>query len=109
MSLWSNVWIRDGQESYILNKKINRKNLQMPYDIIFMHCYTHLTISPHFLDLFVTSSLSLSMQICRALAYIHNCIGICHRDIKPQNLLVSIFLMDEGRIDYSHSSSFMNK
>ncbi|KAL2985514.1 hypothetical protein AAZX31_12G156300 [Glycine max] len=28
-------------------------------------------------------------QICRALAYIHNCIGICHRDIKPQNLLVN--------------------
>lgn len=28
-------------------------------------------------------------QICRALAYIHSCGGICHRDIKPQNLLVS--------------------
>uniref|UniRef100_A0A2N9EJP7 non-specific serine/threonine protein kinase n=1 Tax=Fagus sylvatica TaxID=28930 RepID=A0A2N9EJP7_FAGSY len=28
-------------------------------------------------------------HICRALAYIHNCIGICHRDIKPQNLLVN--------------------
>ncbi|EXB64104.1 Shaggy-related protein kinase kappa [Morus notabilis] len=28
-------------------------------------------------------------QICRALAYIHNCIGICHRDIKPHNLLVN--------------------
>uniref|UniRef100_M1CBL8 non-specific serine/threonine protein kinase n=1 Tax=Solanum tuberosum TaxID=4113 RepID=M1CBL8_SOLTU len=28
-------------------------------------------------------------EICRALAYIHNCIGICHRDIKPQNLLVN--------------------
>lgn len=28
-------------------------------------------------------------QICRALAYIHNCIDICHRDIKPQNLLVN--------------------
>ncbi|XP_010556680.1 PREDICTED: shaggy-related protein kinase alpha-like isoform X2 [Tarenaya hassleriana] len=27
-------------------------------------------------------------QICRALAYIHNCFGVCHRDIKPQNLLV---------------------
>jgi serine/threonine protein kinase len=30
----------------------------------------------------------LTLQICRALAYIHNCIGICHRDIKPQNVLV---------------------
>ncbi|CAN7040024.1 unnamed protein product [Brassica oleracea var. botrytis] len=28
-------------------------------------------------------------QICRALAYIHNCFGLCHRDIKPQNLLVN--------------------
>ncbi|GMP81300.1 hypothetical protein CsSME_00036057 [Camellia sinensis var. sinensis] len=28
-------------------------------------------------------------QVCRALAYIHNCIGICHQDIKPQNLLVN--------------------
>ncbi|KAM1023782.1 hypothetical protein ACFX2A_045612 [Malus domestica] len=35
-------------------------------------------------------------QICRALAYIHNCIGICHRDIKPQNLLVRfVFLPKE--------------
>ncbi|GFY89291.1 shaggy-like protein kinase 41 [Actinidia rufa] len=29
------------------------------------------------------------IYICRALAYIHNGIGICHRDIKPQNLLVN--------------------
>ncbi|KAF5455450.1 hypothetical protein F2P56_025023 [Juglans regia] len=28
-------------------------------------------------------------QICRALAYIHNCVGVCHRDVKPQNLLVN--------------------
>eukprot|EP00250_Pteridium_aquilinum_P004961 c15134_g1_i1 orf=218-1030(+) len=28
-------------------------------------------------------------QICRALAYIHNALGVCHRDIKPQNLLVN--------------------
>ncbi|XP_019159204.1 PREDICTED: shaggy-related protein kinase eta-like [Ipomoea nil] len=28
-------------------------------------------------------------QICRALSYIHNVIGVCHRDIKPQNLLVN--------------------
>ncbi|KAL5222933.1 hypothetical protein ABZP36_027646 [Zizania latifolia] len=28
-------------------------------------------------------------QICRALAYIHNCIGVCHRDIKPHNILVN--------------------
>ena len=28
-------------------------------------------------------------QICRALNYIHRVIGTCHRDIKPQNLLVN--------------------
>ncbi|PKA61643.1 Shaggy-related protein kinase theta [Apostasia shenzhenica] len=30
-----------------------------------------------------------SYQICRALAYIHRVVGVCHRDIKPQNLLVN--------------------
>jgi len=29
-------------------------------------------------------------QICRALAYMHNCVGVCHRDIKPQNILVCV-------------------
>ncbi|XP_075510834.1 shaggy-related protein kinase alpha-like isoform X1 [Primulina tabacum] len=28
-------------------------------------------------------------QICRALNYVHSVIGVCHRDIKPQNLLVN--------------------
>ncbi|XP_020692789.1 shaggy-related protein kinase epsilon isoform X2 [Dendrobium catenatum] len=30
-----------------------------------------------------------SYQICRALAYVHDVVGVCHRDIKPQNLLVN--------------------
>ncbi|GLU11290.1 hypothetical protein SLE2022_280460 [Rubroshorea leprosula] len=28
-------------------------------------------------------------QICRALAYIHGGVGVCHRDIKPHNILVN--------------------
>ncbi|KAG5381406.1 hypothetical protein IGI04_032876 [Brassica rapa subsp. trilocularis] len=28
-------------------------------------------------------------QICRALNYLHRVVGVCHRDIKPQNLLVN--------------------
>ncbi|XP_074263271.1 shaggy-related protein kinase theta-like [Silene latifolia] len=28
-------------------------------------------------------------QICRSLNYLHNVIGVCHRDIKPQNILVN--------------------
>ncbi|KAK4801840.1 hypothetical protein SAY86_000043 [Trapa natans] len=47
-------------------RNYNRMNQRMP--LIYVKLYTY--------------------QICRALAYIHNCIGICHRDIKPQNLLV---------------------
>eukprot|EP00897_Mesotaenium_endlicherianum_P006608 jgi/Mesen1/5976/ME000302S04975 len=35
-------------------------------------------------------------KICRALAYIHSGIGVCHRDIKPQNLLVCISLAPAG-------------
>ena len=34
-----------------------------------------------------------NLQICRALNYIHRVIGVCHRDIKPQNLLVCIFII----------------
>ncbi|XP_019171647.1 PREDICTED: shaggy-related protein kinase kappa isoform X2 [Ipomoea nil] len=47
-------------------RQYNRMNQRVP--LIYVKLYTY--------------------QICRALAYIHNCIGICHRDIKPQNLLV---------------------
>ncbi|KAK4337778.1 hypothetical protein RND71_042265 [Anisodus tanguticus] len=33
-------------------------------------------------------SFGVVFQIFRALSYIHHTIGVCHRDIKPQNLLV---------------------
>ncbi|KAI3958394.1 hypothetical protein MKW98_011082 [Papaver atlanticum] len=52
---------------YRVTKPYSRMNQHVP--IIFVQLYTY--------------------QICRALAYIHTVIGVCHRDIKPQNLLVN--------------------
>ncbi|KAK6937224.1 Protein kinase domain, partial [Dillenia turbinata] len=48
-------------------KHYNKMNQRMP--LIFVKLYTY--------------------QIFRALAYLHGSIGVCHRDIKPQNLLVN--------------------
>ncbi|KAJ6338116.1 hypothetical protein OIU76_007736 [Salix suchowensis] len=51
-----------------VSRHFNRMNHQhMP--IIYVQLYTY--------------------QICRALNYLHHVIGVCHRDIKPQNLLVN--------------------
>ncbi|GLT33905.1 hypothetical protein SLA2020_084580 [Shorea laevis] len=47
-------------------KHYNKLNQRMP--LIYVKLYTY--------------------QIFRSLSYIHRCIGVCHRDIKPQNLLV---------------------
>lgn len=52
---------------YRIAKHYNRMNQRMP--LIFVKLYAY--------------------QICRALAYIHCAMGVCHRDIKPQNLLVN--------------------
>ncbi|KAJ6940316.1 hypothetical protein NC651_006459 [Populus alba x Populus x berolinensis] len=51
-----------------VSRHFNRMNHQhMP--IIYVQLYTY--------------------QICRALNYLHHVVGVCHRDIKPQNLLVN--------------------
>jgi glycogen synthase kinase 3 beta len=47
-------------------------------------------------------------QICRSLAYIHS-LGICHRDIKPQNLLLNtkthdVKLCDFGRYCFAQAA-----
>jgi serine/threonine protein kinase len=52
---------------YRIAKHYNRMNQRMP--LVYVKLYTY--------------------QICRSLAYIHGGIGVCHRDIKPQNLLVN--------------------
>lgn len=52
---------------YRVLKHYNRMGQHMP--VIYVQLYTY--------------------QICRALNYIHSVIGVCHRDIKPQNLLVN--------------------
>lgn len=49
-------------------KHYNKLNQRMP--LIYVKLYTY--------------------QIFRALSYIHRGIGVCHRDIKPQNLLVCL-------------------
>ncbi|XP_048426392.1 shaggy-related protein kinase theta-like [Pyrus x bretschneideri] len=52
---------------YRVSKHYIRMNQHIP--IIYVQLYTY--------------------QICRALNYLHHVIGVCHRDIKPQNLLVN--------------------
>ncbi|CAA0820790.1 Shaggy-related protein kinase theta [Striga hermonthica] len=52
---------------YRASRHYTRANQYMP--VIYVQLYTY--------------------QICRALNYMHRVIGVCHRDIKPQNLLVN--------------------
>ncbi|XLS71804.1 hypothetical protein HN51_028669, partial [Arachis hypogaea] len=44
-------------------------------------------------------------QIFRALSYIHRCIGVCHRDIKPQNLLI---WLEKRYVGSCHTSEWFN-
>ncbi|KAL2251723.1 shaggy-related protein kinase alpha [Sesamum indicum] len=52
---------------YRASRHYSRVNQYMP--MLFVQLYTY--------------------QICRALNYTHRIVGVCHRDIKPQNLLVN--------------------
>ncbi|KAK8487062.1 hypothetical protein V6N13_016266 [Hibiscus sabdariffa] len=50
-----------------VSKHYSRMNQHMP--IVYVQLYTY--------------------QICRALHYLHHVVGVCHRDVKPQNILVN--------------------
>ncbi|XP_051145988.1 shaggy-related protein kinase theta-like [Andrographis paniculata] len=52
---------------YRASRHYSRANQYMP--ILYVQLYTY--------------------QICRAVNYMHRVLGVCHRDIKPQNLLVN--------------------
>lgn len=73
-------------------KHYNKLNQRMP--LIYVKLYTYQVAIIAFviwcLDFFMDhlSIFFYVWQIFRALSYIHRCIGVCHRDIKPQNLLV---------------------
>jgi serine/threonine protein kinase len=45
-------------------------------------------------------------QVCRSLAYIHN-LGICHRDIKPQNLLLNPQTHEVKLCDFGSAKSLV--
>jgi len=87
---------------YRVTKYYSRLNQRMP--LIYVKLYTYqvglmieqvlMWLGFAFYGLRKTINLlfeSFSYQICRSLAYIHGAIGVCHRDIKPQNLLVRHF------------------
>jgi serine/threonine protein kinase len=46
-------------------------------------------------------------QLCRALAHIH-CLGICHRDIKPQNLLVHPVTQELKLCDFGSAKALIH-
>ncbi|KAL7175422.1 hypothetical protein ACSBR2_029090 [Camellia fascicularis] len=68
------------QDKHYKNRELQiMKMMDHPNVVALKHCFFSKTDK---------EELYLNL-ICRALAYIHNCIGICHRDIKPQNMLVN--------------------
>ena len=81
---------------YRVLKHYSSMNQRTP--LIFVKLYTY-QVSSCFSSavLFVIRSWEICnlldnfLQIFRALAYIHTVPGVCHRDVKPQNVLVCFF------------------
>ncbi|CAN1219331.1 Shaggy-related protein kinase alpha [Linum perenne] len=66
-------------------KHYNKLTQRMPLIYVKLYAYQVWTMS---LNLGTICQFEI-WQIFRALSYIHRAIGVCHRDIKPQNLLVN--------------------
>ncbi|XP_038982560.1 shaggy-related protein kinase alpha-like isoform X2 [Phoenix dactylifera] len=63
-------------------------NLVLEYvsETVYCICKYHRRMNQHMPLIYVQL---YTYQICRVLSYIHRVLGVCHRDIKPQNLLVN--------------------
>jgi serine/threonine protein kinase len=79
---------------YRVLKHYSNANQRMPliYVKLYMYQVGELPCSSAFMcfPALLRSCLMLCLQLFRGLAYIHTVPGVCHRDVKPQNVLVCV-------------------
>jgi len=82
---------------YRVLKHYSNANQRMPLIYVKLYMYqvgeppcSNLFIYFYVLSGFAKSCLLLCLQLFRGLAYIHTVPGVCHRDVKPQNVLVCV-------------------
>lgn len=76
---------------YRVLKHSSNANQRMPLIYVKLYTYQVSIFFPLLLNLLPIISLTHLQNVCqifRGLAYIHAVPGVCHRDVKPQNLLV---------------------